>query len=165
MQYNKIVSLAALFAVTTATAAQAATATSSLQADLPVQSACAITATTNFNFAAISAGPLTSTEAATGSVAYACSAVPNTLTLNDTLGAFALTGPTGSTPVAFTITGVNTQAGTLGTFADNIPTLNVGAGALATDTITLTATLAPTAGQTTVTGTYTDVITATLNFT
>jgi spore coat protein U-like protein len=168
--YKKIASLAAVLALASTVAAQAqGTAVSSLQADLPVQTASSITSTTNFNFAPIPAGPLTSVEAATGTLSYVSSAVPASLTLSDSNGTagFSLAPPagsTGGTAIPFTITGVNAESGTLGTIADGTATANVGAGALASDTITLTATLVPGTGNVAVAGTYTDTITATLTF-
>jgi spore coat protein U-like protein len=168
--YKKIASLAAVLALASTVAAQAqGTAVSSLQADLPVQTASSITATTNFNFAPIAAGPLTSTESATGSLSYVSSAVPASLTLSDTNGTagFSLAPPagsTGATPIPFSITGVDSEADPAITFLDGVASAGLGASAKASDTLTFTATLVPGTGNTAVAGTYTDTITATLTF-
>jgi spore coat protein U-like protein len=151
-------------------AAQAqGTAVSSLQADLPVQTASSITSTANFNFAPIPAGPLTSTESATGSLTYVSTAVPASLTLSDSNGSagFSLAPPagsTGGTPIPFTISGVDSEADAAIAYLDGVASSGVGASAKPSDTLTFTATLVPGTGITALAGTYTDTITATLNF-
>jgi spore coat protein U-like protein len=166
--YKKIASLAAALALTSTVAAQAATAVSSLQADLPVQTTCSISSTTNFNFAPIGAGLVTSSETATGGLAYTCAgSTVSGLTLADATGgggAFTLTNAADSSTIPFNIAATSTGAAplTASPFLDN--TQNT-AETNATDTITFTATLAPTATTTATTGQYNDTITATLNFT
>jgi Spore Coat Protein U domain len=169
--YKKVASFAAVLALTSTAAAQAAGTTASLQATLPVQSACNITSTTNFNFAPIPAGALTSTESAAGSLTYACSAVPTGITLSDSggqAGGFQLQPPSaasGTAPIGFFITGTDSEGDPSAVYLDGLPTNQIGASAKPTDTITFVATLDTGAkGFMVAAGTYTDILTATILF-
>lgn len=173
-------SFAAVLLVLASTAAAEASghSTSTLQANLPVQSACSITSTTNFHFAPIPAGVLTTIESANGSLAYACSTVPTSITLTDAAaqfngegqaGGFQLQPSTrtgvGTAPIGFFIVGTDSEGDASVPYLDGLPTDHFGANAKPTDTISLVATINPGApGFPVIAGVYSDIITATITF-
>lgn len=179
--YKKTASLAALLALALASTVAAhaqGNATSTLQANLPVQSACSITSATNFNFAPIPAGILTTIESTNGSLSYACSTKPTSITLVDSAaqfngegqaGGFQLQPPThtgvGTAPIGFFIVGTDSEGDPSVPYLDGLATNDIGANAKSTDTISLVATINPGAkGFTVAAGTYSDTITATIIF-
>lgn len=173
--YQKIAFFAAVLALASTVATQAqGNVTSSLQATLPVQSTCSVTSTANFHFAPIPAGILTSVESATGSLAYACSTAPTSIMLADSIGqgggqagGFQLQPPSGvgTAPIGFFILGTDSEGDSSVPYLNGLPTADIGASAKSSDAISFTATLNPGAsGFTVAAGTYTDTITATINF-